>query len=74
MVAEYLPEPPDDISPGLIGTLLDEQADMEDIVATLVDLAQRKIISITEEQTGSLLTARDFVYPLRKPRPACLRF
>ena len=35
---------------------------MEDIVATLVDLAQRKIISITEEQTGSLLSARDFIY------------
>ncbi|MDE0069009.1 MAG: DUF2207 domain-containing protein [Caldilineaceae bacterium] len=62
MVAEYLPEPPEDISPGLVGTLLDEQADLEDIVATLVDLAQRKVISITEEQTGSLLTARDFVY------------
>ncbi len=62
MVAEYLPEPPDNISPGLVGTLLDEQADMEDIVATLVDLAQRKVISITEEKTGSLLTARDFIY------------
>ncbi len=62
MVAEYLPEPPDDISPGVVGTLIDEQADMEDIVATLVDLAQRKVISITEEQTGSLLTSRDFIY------------
>ena len=62
MVADYLPEPPDDLSPGVVGTLLDEQADMQDIVATLVDLAQRKIISITEEQTGSLFTARDFIY------------
>ena len=62
MVADYLPEPPDDLSPGVVGTLLDEQADMQDIIATLVDLAQRKVISITEEQTGSLLTSRDFVY------------
>ena len=62
MVADFLPEPPDDLAPGVVGTLLDEQADMEDIVATLVDLAQRKIISITEEQTGSLLSARDFIY------------
>ena len=49
MVADYLPEPPDDLAPGIAGTLLDEQADMRDIIATLVDLAQRKIISITEE-------------------------
>ena len=62
MVADYLPEPPDDLPPGVVGTLLDEQADMQDIIATLVDLAQRKVISITEEQTGSLLTSRDFIY------------
>ena len=62
MVADYLPEPPDDLSPGVVGTLLDEQAEMRDIVATLVDLAQRKVISITEEQTERFFTARDFIY------------
>ena len=62
MVADYLPEPPDDLAPGVVGTLLDEQADMQDIIATVVDLAQRKVISITEEQTGKFLTARDFIY------------
>lgn len=62
MVADYLPEPPDDLPPAVVGTLLDEQADMQDIVATLVDLAQRKAISITEEKKGKLFTSRDFIY------------
>ena len=62
LVADYIPEPPDDLAPGIVGTLLDEQADMEDIIATLVDLAQRKIISITEEKTGPFGVARDFIY------------
>ncbi|MXY95609.1 MAG: DUF2207 domain-containing protein, partial [Caldilineaceae bacterium SB0664_bin_27] len=62
MVADYLPEPPSDLAPGVVGTLLDEQADMQDIIATLVDLAQRKVISITEDNTGKSRSARDFIY------------
>ncbi|MXX24259.1 MAG: DUF2207 domain-containing protein [Caldilineaceae bacterium SB0668_bin_21] len=62
MVADYLPEPPSDLAPGVVGTLLDEQADMQDIVATLVDLAQRKVVSITEDNTGKSRSARDFIY------------
>ena len=63
MVADYLPEPPSELPPGLAGTLLDESVDMEDILATVVDLARRKAISITEEQTeGFFRTGRDFIY------------
>jgi hypothetical protein len=63
MVAEYLPEPPTPVAPGMAGTLLDEQVDMEDIVATLVDLARRKVISITEDSEQSFLHMRhDFIY------------
>lgn len=63
MVADYLPEPPDTLPPGMAGTLLDERADMEDILATVVDLARRKAISITqEEESGWLRTSRDFIY------------
>lgn len=62
VVADYLPEPPDDLPPGVAGVLLDEQVDMQDIIATLVDLARRKAISITEEKKGSFLTSTDFVY------------
>jgi hypothetical protein len=62
-VAEYLPGPPDDLAPGLAGTLLDESADMEDVLATIVDLARRGVISITEDtKPGFLFSQTDFVY------------
>ena len=47
-VPEYLSEPPSDLPPGVVGTLLDEQADMQDIIATLVDLARRGVIEMQE--------------------------
>ncbi len=63
MVADYLPEPPDALTPGMAGTLLDEAVDMEDIIATLVDLARRQAISITEVQEDSFLRKGvDFTY------------
>ncbi|RME81295.1 MAG: DUF2207 domain-containing protein, partial [Caldilineae bacterium] len=46
--AEYLPEPPSDLPPGMVGTLLDERADLQDILATLVDLARKGYIQIEE--------------------------
>lgn len=49
-VASYLPEPPSDLPPGLAGTLLDERADLQDIIATLVDLARRGAIEIVEKR------------------------
>lgn len=63
MVADYLPEPPDTLTPGMAGTLLDESVDMEDIIATLVDLARRQAISITEvREDGFFRKSMDFVY------------
>ena len=44
-VAEYLTEPPKAL-PGVLGTLIDETADIQDIVATLVHLAQRGVLKI----------------------------
>ena len=41
VVPTYLTEPPSDESPGVVGVLVDERADMKDIMRTLVDLAQR---------------------------------
>ena len=40
--------PPDDVHPGQIGTLIDEQADVVDITATIVDLAVRGHLTIRE--------------------------
>ncbi|MDF5751731.1 DUF2207 domain-containing protein [Spongiactinospora sp. TRM90649] len=41
--------PPDGVRPGQIGTLLDEQADVIDVTATIVDLAVRGYVRIDEQ-------------------------
>jgi len=67
LIADYLPEPPTDLPPGVAGTLLDEQADMEDIIATIVDLGRRGILSMQEVEEPGLLgigSKRDFIYRL----------
>ncbi|MBW8485347.1 DUF2207 domain-containing protein [Actinomadura parmotrematis] len=42
-------EPPHGVRPGQIGTLIDEQADVIDVTATIVDLAVRGYLRIDEE-------------------------
>ena len=71
MVADYLPEPPDKLPAGMVGTLLDERADMQDIIATLVDLAQRKVLTIAEKKVKSTRHMEtDFLYTLDKKKQA----
>jgi uncharacterized membrane protein len=53
-VPEYLTEPPTDLPPAVVGTLLDEQADLRDIMSTIIDLAHRGYIVIEEEQQEGL--------------------
>lgn len=47
LIADYLREPPSDLHPGLIGTLLDEHANSHDVVATLVNLGHRGALEIS---------------------------
>ncbi len=54
LVADYLTEPPD-IAPGVGGTLVDEKADLQDIIATLVDLARRGVLTMSEGQPDKQL-------------------
>lgn len=53
-VPEYLSEPPSDLPPAVVGTLLDEQADLRDIISTIIDLARRGYIVMEETQTEGL--------------------
>ncbi|HEY9449318.1 MAG TPA: DUF2207 domain-containing protein [Gemmatimonadaceae bacterium] len=46
---------PDGIPPGAAGTLLDQRADMDDIVATLLDLAVRGYLEIREVPPDGIL-------------------
>jgi uncharacterized membrane protein YgcG len=48
IVVQY--EPPDGMSPAEAGTLVDAQADMRDITATMVDLAVRGYLRIVEQE------------------------
>jgi uncharacterized membrane protein YgcG len=67
VVPEYLAEPPSSLRPAVVGTLIDEKADMRDIISTLVDLAQRGYISISENK------AKNHVFTLENESKAGLR-
>jgi hypothetical protein len=56
VVPEYVSDPPDGLPPGIVGTLIDEKADMRDIISTLVDLARRGYLTITEEDRDHIFT------------------
>lgn len=62
--------PPSKLPPGLAGTVVDEQADLQDVLATLVDLGNRGVIRITEERDPSLHGSDlDYHFQLLQPRP-----
>jgi uncharacterized membrane protein YgcG len=53
-------EPPDALRPAQIGLLLDERADVRDLTATIVDLAVRGYLRITELPKEGWFGARDW--------------
>ncbi|HMQ53198.1 MAG TPA: DUF2207 domain-containing protein, partial [Anaerolineae bacterium] len=69
----YMSEPPSDLPAAVAGTLLDERADVKDIIASLLDLAQRGAIRMQEETSPGVLglvTNREFVFHLVDPGQA----
>lgn len=46
---------PDDLPPGAAGALVDQRADMDDVVATLLDLAVRGYVRIREVPPGGVM-------------------
>ena len=62
-VAEYFREPPDDLPPPVVGTLIDERADLHDVLAAIPWLGSRGVLHIAEEKSGGILgigASRDF--------------
>lgn len=53
-VPEHLPDLPSDLPPAMVGTLLDERAEMRDILSTLIDLARRGYLVIEEDRERTL--------------------
>lgn len=65
-------EPPAGLSPGEAGALVDDQAGIRDITATLVDLAVRGFIVIEEKETSHLMglySNKEYIFHLNK-KPA----
>ena len=54
-VPEYLTEPPSDLQPALVGTLIDEKADVHDVMSIFIDLARRGYLVIEENKTEGLI-------------------
>lgn len=63
-VPEYITEPPAPVPAGVLGTLVDEKADLPDITATIVDLARRGHLSMEEIETTlwGTIRSKDFVF------------
>jgi len=69
IAAQY--EPPDQLTPGEAGTLVDNSADMRDITASIVDLAVRGYMVIEEhqrEQMLGLMHSKDYNFIVKKDR------
>ncbi len=65
MPIDVLRAPPDDLPPGTVGTLIDERADFRDMIATLVDLAERGVIHIEEFDKSRFGIIKDRDWKLR---------
>ncbi|HKT47868.1 MAG TPA: DUF2207 domain-containing protein [Candidatus Acidoferrales bacterium] len=69
IAAQY--EPPNHLTPGEVGTLVDNSADMRDITATIVDLAVRGFLVIEEKRKDHMLGLwhdKDYVFHSKKTR------
>ncbi len=69
IAAQY--EPPDKLTPGEAGTLVDESVDMRDITASIVDLAVRGYIVIEEhvkDRMLGLMHDKDYSFIAKKGR------
>jgi hypothetical protein len=69
IAAQY--EPPNQLTPGEVGTLIDNSVDMRDITASIVDLAVRGYLVIEETKQDHLLGlthSKSYVFHLKKSR------
>ena len=67
---EWMPTP--GMRPGLVGSLIDESADVLDVSATIVDLAVRGYLRIDELPDGGMFSSRDWQLVRLKPADADL--
>jgi uncharacterized membrane protein len=64
-------EPPVNLTPAEVGTLIDGKPDLRDITASVVDLAVRGYLHITETKNEflfGLFSNKDYTFTVKKPR------
>ena len=63
-------EPPEDLGPAEVGTLVDHKAQMHDVTSTLVDLAVRGFVHIqqTEKKALGIFSSTEYIFHLKRPR------
>lgn len=72
IVAEY--EPPDKLRPAQLGVLIDETADPRDLIATIVDLAVRGYLTITEHPKQGFFGHTDWTLDQKMPGDDLLQY
>lgn len=65
LVAEYIETPPDDLRPGAVGTLIDERFSSRDVVATVLDLANRGVLRMDTKDGKYAFTLLEHTETLR---------
>jgi uncharacterized membrane protein len=68
IAAQY--DPPDNLTPGEVGTLVDNSVDMRDITATIVDLAVRGYLvieQVNKDHLMGLTHSKEYIFHLKKP-------
>lgn len=69
LFSDYVTEPPSNLPPGLVGTLLDESADVRDVIATVVDQGRKGNLVIREiDESMLIFHNKDFEYQLLNSR------
>ena len=63
-------EPPGDLRPAELGTLIDEKVDLRDVVATVIDLAVRGYLKITESEVDGWFKSSTKTHFERLPAPS----
>jgi uncharacterized membrane protein YgcG len=65
--ASYVSEPPSDLSPALVGALVDERVDIKEVIATVIDLARRGYLDISEEKDEGFFAKSKSTFTRLKP-------
>jgi uncharacterized protein (TIGR04222 family) len=65
--AKYVSEPPSDLRPGLVGALIDEKVDTKEVIATIVDLAKRGYLEMTDTKKEGVFSKPMTIFTRRKP-------